>query len=95
MTKQTGTIISIVVTVLVLLCCTGPLCVGGISILTGTGTWTTELGPASESGQIPAAWGAAPCCVSILVLAIPVLAWVLLVGRGQDEGPEEGETAAQ
>lgn len=88
MTKQTGTIISIVVTALVLLCCTGPLCGVGIGIFAGTEEWSSDL-------EVPPAWGIAPCCVSILVLAIPVLAWVLLVGRGQDEGPEEGETAAQ
>ena len=85
MTKQTGTIITIVVGVLVFLCCTAPLCIGGIVILAGQGTWNTEFGPSGQSGTIPPAYGIAPCCLSILALVVPLLLWLFLV-RGKTNG---------
>jgi hypothetical protein len=84
MTKQTGTIITIVVASITLLCCTLPLCSGGIAILAGLGEWTSEFGPDMQTGDIPAASGIAPCCLSILVLVVPLLCWVFLV-RGKDD----------
>jgi len=85
MTKQTGTIITIVVGVLAFLCCTVPLCIGGIMIFAGLGTWNTELGTGTQTGTIPTAYGFAPCCLSILVLVVPLLLWFFLV-RGKENG---------
>jgi hypothetical protein len=84
MTKQTGTIITIVVAVITVLCCTAPLCSSGIAIFADLGTWSTELGSLSDTGTIPPAYGIAPCCLSILVLIIPVLCWLFLV-RGKND----------
>ena len=83
MTKQTGTIITIVVGILTLLCCTIPLCVGGAMIFAGLGEWNTEFGPGAQTGTIPSASGIAPCCLSILVLVVPLLLWLFLV-RGKE-----------
>ena len=83
MTKQTGTVVTAVVGVLVLLCCTIPLCIGGLMIFAGQGTWNAELGPSVQGGAIPAGYGLAPCCLSILVLVVPLLLWVFLV-RGRE-----------
>ena len=74
MTKQTGTIITIVAGVLAFLCCTIPLCLLGIAIFAELIPWSIE-----------AAWGIAPCCLSILVLVVPLLLWVFLV-RGKENG---------
>jgi uncharacterized BrkB/YihY/UPF0761 family membrane protein len=84
MSKQTSTIVTIVVGVLTLLCCTMPLCVSGILILAGLGEWNTEFGPSSQTGAIPSAYGIAPCCLSILVLVVPLLLWLFLV-RGKED----------
>lgn len=84
MTKQTGTIITIVVAVIVFLCCTGPLCSSGIAIFADVGTWSSEFGTYSDSGTIPQAYGIAPCCLSILVLIVPLLCWLFLV-RGKED----------
>jgi len=84
MTKQTGTIITIVVGILTLLCCTIPLCLGGTMILAGLGDWSTEFGPSTQTGTIPSAYGIAPCCLSILVLIVPLLLWLFLVRRKED-----------
>ncbi len=90
MTKQTGTIITIVVAVLTLLCCTAPLCSGGIMIFAGQGEWSTEFGPNTQAGEIPPAYGIAPCCLSILVLVVPLLLWLFLVrGKGNAAAVEE------
>lgn len=83
MTKQTGTIVTVVVGVLVFLCCTIPLCIGGVMIFSGQGTWNTDFGPSAQTGAIPTAYGFAPCCLSILVLVVPLLLWVFLV-RGKE-----------
>lgn len=89
MTKQTGTIITIVVAAITLLCCTLPLCSGGIAILAGLGEWSSEFGPDIQTGDIPAASGIAPCCLSILVLVVPLLCWLFLVRRKEDAVAEE------
>jgi len=88
MTKQTGTIITIVVGILTLLCCMIPLCIWGIMILVGLGTWNTEFGPSAQTGTIPSTYGIAPCCLSILVLIVPLLLWFFLV-RGKDNAVVE------
>ncbi|MCP4542000.1 MAG: hypothetical protein GY832_33140 [Chloroflexi bacterium] len=84
MTKQNGTIITIVVAIIVFLCCTGPLCSSGIAIFANVGTWSSDFGSYSDSGSIPQAYGIAPCCLSILFLIVPVLCWVFLV-RGKED----------
>ncbi len=85
MTKQTGTIITIVVAVLTFLCCTIPLCIGGVVILTGLGD---GFGPSAQTGTIPQAYSIAPCCLSLLVLIVPLLLWLFLV-RGKENAVEE------
>ena len=85
MSKQTGTVITIVVGVLTLLCCTIPLCIGGIVIFAGLGEWSAEFGPGAETGNIPPAYGIAPCCLSILLSVVPLLLWLFLV-RGKENG---------
>ncbi|RLC63982.1 MAG: hypothetical protein DRI79_14625 [Chloroflexi bacterium] len=85
MTKQTGTIITIVAAILTFLCCTIPLCIGSILIFTGVGTWSTELGPGGRRGAIPPAFGIAPLCLSILVWVVPLLLWLFLVRNKEDE----------
>lgn len=87
MTKQTGMTVTIVVGVLTLLCCTLPMCVGGITIFAGLGEWSTEFGPSSQSGAISPAYGIAPCCLSILVLIVPLLLWLFLVRGKEDAEP--------
>jgi len=53
-------------------------------IFAGLGTWNTEFGQTAQTGSIPVAYGVAPCCLSILVLVVPLLLWVFLVrGKGQ------------
>lgn len=86
MDKKKGTTITIIVGIITLLCCTTPMCLGGIGIFTGTGTWTTTIGLDTQTGDIPIAWGALPCCLSILVLVVPLLSWIFLVrGKEDDE----------
>jgi hypothetical protein len=87
MSKQTGMTITIVVGVLTLLCCTIPLCIGGIMIFAGLGEWNTELGTSTQTGTIPPAYGIAPCCLSILALVVPLLLWLFLV-RGKENTVE-------
>jgi hypothetical protein len=89
MTKQTGTIITIVVGILTLLCCTIPLCSGGLMLFAGLGEWTSEFGPDVQAGEIPAAYGIAPCCLSVLVLVVPLLCWLFLVRGREDAVVEE------
>ena len=89
MTKQTGTIITIAVAALTLLYCTLQLCSGGIAILAGLGEWSSEFGPDIQTGNIPAASGIAPCCLSILVLVVPLLCWLFLVRGKEDAVAEE------
>lgn len=87
MTKQTGTTITIVAGVITLLCCTAPLCIVGSGILADLGTWNTRIGEVTQSGKIPQWYGAIPCCMSILTLAVPLLLWVFLVRSKQDQVP--------
>jgi hypothetical protein len=56
------------------------------------GEWSSEFGPSTQTGTIPAAYGIAPCCLSILALIVPVLLWVFLV-RGKEDNtiPTEEE----
>ena len=88
MTKQTGTIITVVVGLLTLLCCTIPMCIGGLMIFAGLGEWSTEFGPSTQAGTMPSTYGIAPCCLSILVLVVPLLLWIFLV-RGKEDAVEE------
>lgn len=88
MSKETGTIITIVVGVLTFLCCTIPLCIGGLMIFAGVGEWSSEFGPSTQTGTIPTVYGIGPCCLSILVLVVPVLLWVFLVRGKENAGGE-------
>ena len=83
MTKQTGTIITVVVGILTFLCCTVPLCLFGIAIFAELIPWSSDV--TSQTGPIEAAWGFAPCCLSILALVVPLLLWLFLV-RGKENG---------
>ena len=74
MTKQTGTIITIVVAVLTL-CCSMTCCAGGILIAVDRGRMFDTY--------IESFWGIPACCLSILVLIVPLLLWLFLV-RGKD-----------
>ncbi len=87
MTKQTGTTITIVVGIITLLCCTAPLCIAGVGILADLGTWNTQIGEVTQTGKIPQYYGAVPCCLSVLTLAVPLLLWLFLVRRKQDQTP--------
>jgi len=87
MTKQTGTIITIVVAILTLLCCTIPLCLASIGIFARLGERSTEFGPATRTGTIPPAYGIATLCLSILVWVVPLLLWLFLV-RGKENAAE-------
>ena len=82
MTKQTGTIITVVVAIIILVCCTAPLCSAGAMLFAGAGN---ELDP---DILIPPASGLVPCCLSILVLVVPLLCWHFLV-RGKEINPVE------
>jgi len=85
MNKQTGVTVTIVVGVLTFLCCTIPLCAFGMMIFADLGEWSTEFGGTTGAGTIPPAYGIAPCCLSILVLIVPLLLWLFLV-RGKENG---------
>jgi hypothetical protein len=84
MTKQTGTIVTIILAALTLLCCTAPLCSAGIALFARAGE---NLDPSLE---IAPGVGFVPCCLSILVLVVPVLSWVFLV-RGKEDAIVEDE----
>ena len=88
MTKQTGMTVTIVVAVLTFLCCTLPMCLSGVMIFAGLGEWSTEFGATSQGGAIPSAYGIAPCCLSILVLVVPLLLWFFLV-RGKENNADD------
>lgn len=83
MSKQTGTIITIVVAVLTL-CCSSLCCLSGAITLAGGGTWSAELG-APETGQIDPVYGVPVICLGILVWVVPLLLWLFLV-RGKENG---------
>jgi hypothetical protein len=84
MTKQTGTIITIVLAAFTLLCCTVPLCGGGFALFFGAGEESIS------NVEIPPGVGIAPCCLSILVLVVPVLSGLFRV-RGKEDGVVEEE----
>jgi hypothetical protein len=92
MTKQTGTIITIVVAVLTL-CCSLSCCGGGIATLAGGGTMTFG----GETTDLPPTAGIPGICLGLLVWVVPVLLWVFLVRGKEEEGAiaEEGEVAAE
>ncbi|MEE8306369.1 MAG: hypothetical protein V3R81_03830 [Gammaproteobacteria bacterium] len=84
MTKQTGTIITAVVAVIILLCCAAPLCSWGISFFTELVDWGDIIGT-----RVPPALGIIPCCLSILVLLIPAACWFFLArNKGDATGVE-------
>ena len=77
MTKQTGTIITIVVAVLAL-CCTTVFCTSGIITAASGGQYVEFF-----DVYVEPYWGAFPCCLSILILVVPLLCWFFLVrGKG-------------
>ena len=78
MTKQTGTIITVVVAVFAL-CCTIVFCTSGIITIASGGQYVEGIDTYVESY-----WGAFPCCLSILVLVVPLLCWLFLV-RGKED----------
>lgn len=82
MNKQTGTIITIVVAVLAL-CCSSLCCLSGGGIFAGGEKWSTDLG-IPQTSQIDPLFGIGPCCLSILILIVPLLLWIFLV-RGAEE----------
>jgi hypothetical protein len=84
MNKQTGLTVTIIVGVLTFLCCTLPLCLAGMMIFADLGEWSTDVGGTTGAGTIAPAYGVAPCCLSILVLVVPLLLWFFLV-RGKDD----------
>lgn len=79
MTKQTGTIITIVVAVLTL-CCSMTCCASGIYTLASGG----QVGETA----IEPVWGLFPICLGLLVWVVPLLLWLFLV-RGKENGVEE------
>ena len=78
MTKQTGTIITIVLAVVVA-CPSIFCCLFGALTAAGQGTFT---GVSDQTGQIPPAVGFVLICLSLIGLLVPVVAWFLLV-RGK------------
>ena len=56
----------------------------GALVFSGTATWNAEFGSSAQTGAIQPAYGIIPCCVSILVLVVPLLLWVFLV-RGKKD----------
>ena len=78
MTKQTGTIITIVLVVIVA-CPSIFCCLFGALSAAGQGTFT---GVSGELGQIPPAVGIGLVCLSLIGLLVPVAAWFFLV-RGK------------
>ena len=80
MTKQTGTIITIVVAVLTL-CCSTICCASGIFTLVDEGR-TLDIEPYVGIVGIPA------ICLGLLVWVLPLLLWLFLV-RGKENTVEE------
>jgi hypothetical protein len=78
MTRQTGIIITVASAVL---CgCSGIfMCLFGALSAAGMGTYSTELGTASEAGQIDPIVGVGILCFGLIFIAIPVASYFLLV----------------
>ena len=86
MTKQTGTIITIVAVVLTL-CCSMTCCLSGIITAASGGGYVSELGIYVEP-----LFGIGPCCLGLLVWVVPLLLWLFLVrGKKEDTAPYETE----
>ena len=79
MTKKTGTIITIVVAALAL-CCFTVFCASSIITAASGRQYVDALEIYVEPW-----WGLFPCCLSILVLVVPLLSWLFLV-RGKQDG---------
>ena len=77
MSKQTGTIITIVVAVLTL-CCSMTCCASGIYTLA---SGEQQLGET----YIEPLWGIPVLCLGILVWVVPLLLWLFLVRGQKDE----------
>ena len=83
MTKQTGTIITIVLAV-IFGCCGLITCSSGVIALAGLGTWdTTDFSGVTRTGQIPPVYGLPIICLGIVFVAIPVVSYFLWV-RGKN-----------
>lgn len=82
MSKQTGTIITIVVAVLTL-CCSSFCCLSGVATLLGGGEWSSEFGY-PQSGQIEPVYGVPVICLAVLLWVVPLLLWLFLV-RGKED----------
>jgi len=80
MTKQTGTIITIVVAVLTL-CCSAVCCASGIVTATSGGQWLDDI-------YVEPYYGVPVICLGILVWVVPLLLWLFLV-RGKESVVEE------
>jgi len=76
MSRQTGTVITIVVAVITL-CCSSFCCLFGALTLFGGATWSEELG----TGEIPPVYGAPVICLGLLVWLVPLLLYLFLVQR--------------
>jgi len=83
MSKQTGTIITIVAAVLTL-CCSSFCCLFGTITLVGGEEWSEDIG-VPQSGQIEPALGIPVICLGILAWVVPLLLWLFLV-RGKENG---------
>ena len=76
MTKQTGTIITIVVAVLTF-CCSASCCVSGIIPAAGGGQWVGDV-------YVEPYLGIPLICLGLLVWVVPLLLWIFLV-RGKED----------
>ena len=77
MTRQTGTIITIVVAVLTL-CCSMTCCASGIITVASSGQWSDIFGTYIEwYHSLPV------LCLGLMIWVIPLLLWLFLV-RGKE-----------
>jgi hypothetical protein len=83
MSKQTGTIVTVVVA-LITLCCSLFICLFGAMIAFGGGEWAVDFGVPYE-GQIEPAYGYPVICLGFLIWIIPVLVGVLVARRSRNE----------
>jgi hypothetical protein len=80
MSKQTGTVITIIVA-LMTLCCSMTCCGSGIYTAASGGQWVDEL-----NLYLDWWYGLPVICLGILVWVVPLLLWLLLV-RGKNGTP--------
>jgi len=90
MTKQTGTIITIVAAI-IFGCCALSSCIGGIATFVGGGTYT--LG--REVGSLPPWTGIFGICFGIFFVLIPIALWFFLVRGKNGEGAAEVPTTTE